>query len=389
MYKLSITRGAFQLSIVIVLLFVRPTSAQEALCGIQSVHTAAMLLGLDSDFGKLLRPEYVGSDRGSSFAELERAALTLGLHALSAQNLTTCDMRSLKLPVVLHVKTDLASSRYDHFVLFGGMRDGKAIIYDGTNDVTEWTLAEVAARWDGNALVLSREPISLAQVSAPSRWSIGLWAVSIAAVAGIGWVFQKRTLTHPSPAKAGEGIRRGWFSTAARQAAVLLVVAACGAWVFHATSPEGFIVGREGVRTIWGAHASSFLPRIDVQAARELAGSETAPFVDARGPKDYEAGHIPGAVNLPAVTPEAQAVRAAKSLPKDHRLVVYCGNALCHFSYTTAPRLLQAGPEVVVIYSGGWKEWHGPHPDPLPKGEGLRREPLPEGEGEREGEGVR
>ena len=37
------------------------------------------------------------------------------------------------------------------------MRDGKAIIYDGTNDVTEWTLAEVAARWDGNALVLSRE----------------------------------------------------------------------------------------------------------------------------------------------------------------------------------------------------------------------------------------
>ncbi len=166
-----------------------------------------------------------------------------------------------------------------------------------------------------------------------------------------------------------------------------MVVALCGAWVFHATSPEGFIVGRDGVRTIWGAHASSFLPRIDVQTAREILEKGNALFVDARGPKEYEAGHIPGAVNLPSVTPEAQAIRMAKALPQDRRLVVYCGSALCHFSYTTAQRLLQAGHEDVVIFSGGWKDWEAvrftehPHPDPLPKGEGIRREPRPEGEG--------
>lgn len=107
------------------------------------------------------------------------------MHSLSVKNLTPRDLCHSKLPIILHVKTDVPSSDYNHFVLVGGMRDGKAVIYDGSNDVTEWTLAEVAARWDGNALVLSREPISMAQISAPSRWSIGLWAFSIAAVAGI------------------------------------------------------------------------------------------------------------------------------------------------------------------------------------------------------------
>jgi hypothetical protein len=154
--------------------------AQEPLCGINSVYTAATLIGIEAKFADLLQPKFVGSDRGSSLAELEKAAGKLGLHYLSVSRLSTTDLRHSKLPVILHVKTDLASSNYNHFVLFGGYRDGRAIIYDGTNEPMQWTLGEVASRWDGNALVLSKTPISLWDLTAPSRWSIIAWGCAIA-----------------------------------------------------------------------------------------------------------------------------------------------------------------------------------------------------------------
>lgn len=324
-----------------------PSAGQEPLCGLQAVYAAALLLDLDPSFSDLLRPEFVGSDEGSSLAELEKAASSIALHSVSLGNLTTNDLMWSRWPIILHVKTDVASSKFNHFVLFGGVRNGTAIIHDGISPAMQWTLAELASRWDGNALVLSKAPINAAAVTSASRLYFAGWIAAIACSLWLAVTVRSRV------AARGHGV----FATSVREAAALCLVAGGGAWAFHVTSPEGFITAPEGVNTVWGANASSFLPRISLKTARELQRTGAAVFVDARSAKDYESDHVPSALNLPSVTPEPQAIAIAKALPSDRRLVVYCSNALCSFSYTTSQRLLQAGHKDVVIFAGGWKEW--------------------------------
>ena len=138
---------------------------------------------------------------------------------------------------------------------------------------------------------------------------------------------------------------------------MLGAVAGIRALVFHGTSPNGFIVGREAMGAVRAASASAFLPKISFEEVQKLATDRAALFVDARPRKAFDFGHIPDAINLPAHLPEPDAMRMANTLPRDRRLVVYCGDAICSYSYTTAQRLLKAGFGDIAIYSGGWDEW--------------------------------
>ncbi len=323
-----------------------PALGQEPLCGIRSVFTAAILLGDEPLFTDVLQPEFVGSERGSSIAELERAARKLGLHAMPVTGLTTQDLRCSKSPIVLHVMTALSSANYDHFVLFAGYDGEKAAIYDGTNGLRFWTLAEIASRWDGNALVLSKQPIQITDLTAPSRKQRIYWLGAIGAAVALALHIQRSSGRPPSR-----------FVAFRNQAGALLIVAGCGAWVFHRTSPNGFIVGPEAVRGVRAANASRFLPSIDIEAARSLHRSGEAIFVDARSADDFMAGHIPGAVNFSAHTPDAQAFRIARGIFPGRRLVVYCVNPKCPYAVKVAQWLLEAQHDDVVIFADGWQAW--------------------------------
>jgi len=58
------------------------------------------------------------------------------------------------------------------------------------------------------------------------------------------------------------------------------------------------------------------------QIAGFMTGAKKAALIDVRSPEEYLAGHIPGAVNIPAERIEAQ----KKRLPKDKTapLIFYC-----------------------------------------------------------------
>lgn len=58
-------------------------------------------------------------------------------------------------------------------------------------------------------------------------------------------------------------------------------------------------------------------PRIGIAPARAL---KDALFVDVRGPIEFEAGHIPGALSIPS--PELD--QSLGKLPKDRTLIFYC-----------------------------------------------------------------
>ncbi len=79
-------------------------------------------------------------------------------------------------------------------------------------------------------------------------------------------------------------------------------------------------------------------------------------FVDARDPKLYAEGHIPGAVNVPFEKLSDFQARL-DSIPKPDLVVCYCDGGDCHLSNDLSEQMIQDGWTRVAVYEGGWEEW--------------------------------
>jgi rhodanese-related sulfurtransferase len=78
-------------------------------------------------------------------------------------------------------------------------------------------------------------------------------------------------------------------------------------------------------------------------------------FVDARDEKDFNEGHIQGAVNVPYHNLEQYKSRL-NQFSKSQVLVIYC-SAGCDVSIDLAYALVKEGFSKLYIFRGGWDEW--------------------------------
>jgi thiosulfate/3-mercaptopyruvate sulfurtransferase len=110
-------------------------------------------------------------------------------------------------------------------------------------------------------------------------------------------------------------------------------------------------------------------------------GKPDVVLVDVRTPREYAAGHIPGAVNieftrnaraenlktwLPAA--DLRAMYDAAGVTPDKRVIPYCSTGVR--SATTIFTLLLLGYPDVALYTGSWQEWSA-HPE-LPRATGSK-----------------
>lgn len=78
-------------------------------------------------------------------------------------------------------------------------------------------------------------------------------------------------------------------------------------------------------------------------------------LLDVRGPALFQAGHVPGAVNLP----HGRIIeRNLAEYPSDTKFVVYCAGPHCNGADKAAVRLAQLGRPVKKMIGGieGWKD---------------------------------
>ncbi|SCG52181.1 sulfurtransferase [Micromonospora halophytica] len=127
------------------------------------------------------------------------------------------------------------------------------------------------------------------------------------------------------------------------------------------------------------------LPVLDTAAAAALAAADEGVLLDVRAapryrgetePIDPVAGHVPGAVNLPApqyVTdgrfPSAEALRerfAAAGVTGDAPVGAYCGSGVTAAQAVLALHL--AGRPDAALYVGSWSEWVADPARPVAKG---------------------
>ena len=150
--------------------------SSDPFCGAFCLYAALRMQGKEADLHDLIVPECIGSPKGSSLFELQRAATDFGLHAETMTHLSTGFLKRYRHPVILHMKSSPTSKAYDHFVLYLGTVDGKARIFDPPGLTLPLPFRELLPRWSGNALLLAPQPIKRQRrprLAAPTSHRLG------------------------------------------------------------------------------------------------------------------------------------------------------------------------------------------------------------------------
>ncbi len=100
-----------------------------------------------------------------------------------------------------------------------------------------------------------------------------------------------------------------------------------------------------------------FLGRLGIKqlSPRELDQKKGMMLLDVRTDKEYEQGHIPGAVHVPL----ADIGDRVKKLKKDKELVVYCRSG--NQSIWAIKRLMGMGYKNLYNLKGGYSAWKRLH----------------------------
>jgi len=101
------------------------------------------------------------------------------------------------------------------------------------------------------------------------------------------------------------------------------------------------------------------LVAMTLEQARAAFDAQSALFLDARKPEEYEQGHIPGARNLPPRGFEDRYLEVAEAVEAATSVVVYCEGVECSDAIETGERLLETGRKQVYIFESGWRAWVG------------------------------
>lgn len=100
-----------------------------------------------------------------------------------------------------------------------------------------------------------------------------------------------------------------------------------------------------------------YLSRLGIKqiTARDLDQKKGVMLLDTRTNKEYDAGHIPGAVHIPLADIGAK----AKKIRKDKEIVVYCASG--NRSIWAIKRLMGMGYTNLWNLKGGFSAWKRLH----------------------------
>jgi rhodanese-related sulfurtransferase len=275
-------------------------------------------------------------------SELQRAVNDCGGYTQAMEGLGACALRASRHPVILHVRRPGFHMPYAHWVLFLGVEGGKARIVDPPNSVQLMPFGELLALWDGVGLVVARKPVKTWPIRAAGWFEEGVFLLLVAIV-----IHAVRC----AAGRSGLSARRLW------PAVMLVSLSVFLALVGHLLHDEGFLRNPTGLLQVVGRHFKPELPSISVAEIGSMIGQPGVTFVDARLPRDYESGHLTGAINLPVYAGPVERAERLAAIGPANRLVVYCQSTSCRWGELIAADLFFRGYRNVSLFPGGWQEW--------------------------------
>ncbi len=99
---------------------------------------------------------------------------------------------------------------------------------------------------------------------------------------------------------------------------------------------------------------TSKVPRITLAEFKPLHAVNAVLTIDVRDPHGFDAGHIPGALNVSVVDIEIMANRVLK---ETRPVVAYCACPDDKSSLYVAAKLMRVGVKDIKVLTGGWTSW--------------------------------
>ena len=146
--------------------------------------------------------------------------------------------------------------------------------------------------------------------------------------------------------------------------AVVILLAGSGAGLgYNALSASGIplrtprnLTASENVN--WSLYLEGI--RASLSDAKAAFDSGSVIFLDARIPRAYAAGHIPGALNLTPYDLNRDGRKKLEGVRRDAPIITYCAGARCQASVKLAHLLTQSlGFTRVRAFFDGWGAWVG------------------------------
>jgi hypothetical protein len=296
-------------------------------CGIYSLIACLEVYGIHADLESLLLPEYVGSFQGSSDKELIVAAEKYGLYGKTYGNLTWQELQKSTTPMILHVRSSYADQKFNHWVAFLGVEDNKARIIDVPHQLATIPFAELMAKWDGTAIVISDKPIT-ESVFSPARahylWLVMLLLGGMLSIQRFFWNPSKEPSVAPTFLLR---VKRGVFQTAFLLGSIFVV-----AVLYHATSETGFLRNPTAVAEVTRRYYSVDIPEISFTEMQKIVSEKKTPIFDARYIRDYKYGNIPGAKTLSINSSLDERQQQLRGISKEQQMVVFCQSSGCGYA---------------------------------------------------------
>lgn len=329
----------------VVLTQLSPRMRSGPYCGIYSLAAAASALRHTIPLGDLASPRYVQNELGSSGADLVAAAHSHGLRADFSTGLTDWDLLVCKSPLILRISTAERRDVFNHWVAYLGVEDGKARVLDYPDAVMLYPFGELLSRWDGSAVIVALAPGSAAEVVRHSRMR-GL--VAFLGVLEVVSLFAKNVC------------RLGRRSRVALGAVAVGLASVAVAFCHDLARPGSLLRNARVAKVVAVADGAAALPTLTARELRDALDGDEAELpvlVDARLPRDFQRGHIPGAINIPAWATASSRQEAISAIPRSAHVVVYCQGPECSYDEDVAAQFVGAGFERVSLLPGGWPEW--------------------------------
>ncbi len=317
-------------------------------CGLYCVYATLHAHGKRIEFPTLLKMRYIGEISGSSIQELSLAATDNGLQTLAMSGLSRANLVTAQSPIILHVSTPDSPGYFNHWILFLGMENGLAKVVDAPHKPELIPVADVLARWDGVGLYVSDQlpsPGLLKFQAICTGENLALAASLLVLVS----LMQRATRRRGA---GRDAVRPSW-----QVAGMILVVAGGLTVVWHTVAEDGYVRNPIAIRTVVQQHRPSFLPKLTVPEMEKSLQDPNVVVIDARYPRDYESGHVPGAINVPVFTTQVERRKLLSDLPKGTRVIVYCQSEGCQFDETLGAALYAEGIENVSLFPGGIRQW--------------------------------
>ncbi len=282
-------------------------------CGLYCVFQAGRLSGRNVDLDRLIQPERMHGEFGSTTADLVECCREFQIACRPIHYASYADICILGGPVIVLVKNCPEASRANHWIMVLSARPDSAEVYDPSSGVFRLSAAELQSIWGGPAILILK---SSDGPEVEIVW-VGLKIVLIGFTLG-STLLVVRTLA-----------RTRWHP-----AIVLVAAALFLAIVAHIFDPAGFANNRRAVERI----DAVFHPRTPtiVTPADVLANASEFVLVDARTPPQYHSSRLPAAMNIPITSSHWRNERLLKDVPSDSRIVLYCNSKDCSWGDSLA-----------------------------------------------------